>query len=157
MTTIIVNKKAKSVSICDSWRHPLSVNCFCCRDIASVRVERQLIKTTIVTRFQENRSESESRIVWLIGNRFLGSSANQLIIGYNRSSEHHYWRRTHTRETKTKYSVKWIKTPDNYHWQNLLKEQKVIHRLYDFCSVIPIPKVDNDKVLIFYTYFFIRD
>jgi hypothetical protein len=26
---------------------PLSVNCFCCRDIASVRVERQLIKTTL--------------------------------------------------------------------------------------------------------------
>ena len=27
-----------------------------------------------VTRFPENPSESESRIVWLIGNRFLGSS-----------------------------------------------------------------------------------
>ena len=25
---------------------------------------------------------------------------------------------------------------DNYHWQNLLKEQRVIHRLYDFCRVI---------------------
>jgi hypothetical protein len=38
---------------------------------------------------------------------------------------------------------------DNYHWQNLLKEQKVIHRLYDFCSVIPIRKVDNDKTFDF--------
>ena len=43
---------------------------------------------------------------------------------------------------------------DNYHWQNLLKEQKVIHRLYDFCSVIPIPKIDNDKTLDFLHLFF---